>query len=111
MADNSGYQVVTSDLDSFADYLNNTTVSEINTAAQGVTSANGFDINAFGLILGQTMGVPCRIAMGVVADQLKSLSQKIGDTAGATKDTATQYQQNESDVSSSFTNIQGGLST
>lgn len=111
MADNSGYQVTASDLNKFADYLDNTTVNEINTAAQGVTSANGFDYNAFGLILGQTMGIPSRIAMATVADQLKSLSQKISGVASTTKDTATQYTQNESDVAASFQDIQGGLST
>lgn len=108
MANNSGYQVVTADLNKFADYLNNTTVSEINTAAQGVTSANGFDVNAFGVALGQAMGVPCRIAMGVVAGQLRSLSQKMSGVATNTKDTATQYSQNDSNVANSFQNLQGG---
>jgi hypothetical protein len=106
MAD--GYQVTTGDLDKFADYLNNTTVSEINTAAQGVTSANGFDIDAFGVFLGQAMGWPCRIAMGVVADQLKSLSQKIGSVATDTKSTSTQYSDNETNVAASFQNLQQG---
>jgi hypothetical protein len=109
MADNNGYQVDPSDLDKFADYLNNTTVPEINTAEQGVTSANGFDVNAFGVLLGQSMGVPSRIAMAAVAGQLKSLSQKITGVAGATKDTATNYTRNESNVQASFTNLQGGL--
>ena len=108
MADGSGYTVTPSDLEKFADYLNNTTVSEINTAAQGVTSANGFDVNAFGVVLGQTMGVPSRIAMGVVADQLKSLSQKIAGVASTTKDTANNYTQNDSNVASSFQKLQGG---
>lgn len=107
MSDGSGYQVTTGDLEKFSQYLSGTTVSEINQAAQGVQNANGFDVDAFGVILGQAMGVPCRIAMGVVADQLKSLSSKISTVADATKNTATQYSQNESDVATSFQNIQG----
>lgn len=107
MADGSGYQVTATDLDKFADYLTNTTAAEINDAAQGVTSANGFDVDAFGIFLGQAMGVPCRIAMGVVANQLKSLSQKISTVADDTKSTATQYTQNESDVANTFQNLQG----
>jgi DUF2075 family protein len=108
MADSNGYQVAPADLNTFADYLNNTTVNEINTAAQGVTSANGFDVDAFGVVLGQTMGVPSRIAMGVVADQLKALSQKIAGVATNTRTTATTYSQNDSNVATSFQNIQGG---
>lgn len=107
MADSNGYQVTPADLDKFAEYLNNTTVSEINTAAQGVTSANGFDVDAFGVLLGQSMGIPSRIAMGVVADQLKSLSQKIAGVASNTKDTASNYSQNDSNVASSFQKLQG----
>jgi DUF2075 family protein len=107
MADGSGYQVDPADLDTFAQYLSGTTVSEINQAAQGVHGANGFDINAFGVILGQAMGWPCRIAMGVVADQLTSLSSKISTVADATKNTAAQYTRNESDVANSFQQIQG----
>lgn len=107
MANSTGYQVSANELDSFANYLQNTTVSEINTAAQGVTSANGFDVNAFGVILGQTMGVPSRIAMAVVASQLHALSQKISGVATNTKATAAQYAQNESSVATSFQNVQG----
>lgn len=107
MSDSTGYQVRASELDSFANYLQNTTVSEINTAAQGVTSANGFDVNAFGVILGQAMGVPCRIAMGVVAAQLRGLSQKISTTAQNTRTTATQYANNDAAVADSFTSLRG----
>jgi phage-related protein len=107
MSDSSGFQVATADLNKFADYLSGTTVSEIDQAAQGVQSANGFDIDAFGLILGQAMGWPCRVAMGVVADQLKSLSSTLSSVADATRNTATRYSVNESTVATSFQNIQG----
>jgi hypothetical protein len=107
MSDSTGYQVSATELDSFANYLQHTTVSEIATAATGVTSANGFDVNAFGVILGQAMGVPCRIAMGVVASQLHGLSQKISTTATNTKTTATQYSNNDATIAGSFTNLRG----
>jgi hypothetical protein len=107
MADGTGYQVAASDLNDFADYLDDTTVDEIKTAAQGVSSANKADINAFGIALGQSMGVPCRIAMGVVADTLNTLSAKVSTDARTTRDTATNYSQNESDVATSFNHVQG----
>jgi hypothetical protein len=92
MADSSGYQVVTGELNSFANYLESTTVSEINTAAQGVTSANKADVNAFGVALAQAMAVPCRIAMGV-SDTMKT--------------TVSSYDQNEADVATTFTDVRG----
>jgi hypothetical protein len=107
MADSSGYQVTTGELNSFANYLETTTVSEINTAAQGVTSANKADVNAFGIALAQAMAVPCRIAMGVVASNLHGLSQKISGVSDTTKTTASRYDQNESDVATTFTDVRG----
>jgi hypothetical protein len=107
MADSAGYQVAASELNDFAGFLDDTTVSEINTAAQGVASANKADINAFGIALGQSMGIPCRIAMGVVADNVKKLSDKVSSDAKNTRDTATQYSQNETSVATSFDNVLG----
>jgi hypothetical protein len=107
MADSSGYQVVTGELNSFANYLETTTVSEINTAAQGVTGANKADVNAFGVALAQAMAVPCRIAMGVVASNLRGLSQKISGVSDTTRTTANTYDQNEADVATTFSDVQG----
>ena len=107
MADGTGYQVAASDPNNFADFLDDTTVDEIKTAAQGVSSANKADINAFGIALQKSMGVPCRIAMGVVADTLNKLSTKVATDARTTRDTATSYSRNESDVATSFNNVQG----
>lgn len=108
MADSgSGYQVSPADLDKFADYLNNTTVSEIKTASSGVQSANGGDVSSFGVALGQVLGIPCRIALAAVHDQLNSLADKIGGVASDTKKTGTTYSQNDTNVAGTFQKIQG----
>jgi Excreted virulence factor EspC, type VII ESX diderm len=105
MAD-SGFQVTPDELTSFASYLESTTAGEIGTAASGVTSANGLDVSAFGVFLGQTLGVPSRIAMGVASSELKNLADKIKQTADDTRTTAQNYTQNDQDSAGSFDSMQ-----
>jgi hypothetical protein len=107
MADN-GFQVSPDALTGFAGYLEGTTASEISTAAGGVSSANGFDADAFGVFLGQTLGVPSRIAMGVAASELKNLVDKVKQTAADTRTTAQNYTQNDQDSAGSFGDLRSG---
>lgn len=107
MANGNGFQVAPSELTDFASYLETTTADEITKSSQGVTNANKFDFNAFGLFLGQTLGVPSRIAMAVASGELNTLAGKIRQTATDTRTTAQQYAQNEGGVTGTFNSIQG----
>lgn len=94
----NGYQVVTEELNKFADYLKSTTGPAMSQAASGVHSANGFDNNAFGIFVAQILAVPARIAMGVVAANLDDLSQEIADAGQRTTQAAQAYEDHEQDV-------------
>ncbi|HET6502863.1 MAG TPA: hypothetical protein VFG87_19085 [Amycolatopsis sp.] len=97
MAD-GGYQVETQELNKFADYLKGTTGPVVSQAAGSVHSANGFDNNAFGVFVAQLLAVPARIAMGVVAGNLDSVSKEIADAGDRTAQAATTYDQHEQSV-------------
>ncbi|MGW7576262.1 type VII secretion target [Streptomyces sp. NPDC054765] len=84
--------VDTDGLKRFADYLKNDTVSEISRASDGVHSLNGGDVDAFGVLLAQALGVPARIAMAVAADHLDDLAHTMADVAKSVQDTASVYE-------------------
>jgi hypothetical protein len=76
----------------FADYFENDTVHAIKQAADGVHALNGGDVNAFGVLLAQILGVPARIAMGVAGDHLDDLAHTMADVAKSVQDTASVYE-------------------
>jgi hypothetical protein len=84
--------VDTDGLEQFADYLKSDTVYAIRRASDGVHALNGGDVNAFGVLLAQVLGVPARIAMAVAADHLDDLAHTMTDVARSVKDTASVYE-------------------
>lgn len=106
--DGSGYQVDSSQLSDFASYLSNTTGKAVTQAGDDVKSANGFDNNAFGILMAQFWSAPVRIDMAVVHDKIVGdLTNSINDVVKALQNNVTSYNQQETDTASSFQNIQG----
>ncbi|MFJ9411267.1 hypothetical protein [Streptomyces sp. NPDC101393] len=87
--------VDTDDLKRFADSLENDTVPTIQRVSEGVHTLNGGDVNAFGVLLAQVLGVPARIAMAVTADHLDDLAHTMGDVSKSVRDTASVYEDTE----------------
>jgi hypothetical protein len=106
-----GYTVDPTQLNKFASYLNDTAHSEINDAASGVQSANGFDNAAFGIFAAQLLAVPARIAMAVAVTNLNKLAGEISDAGRLTTTTASNYQQNEQNNAGAFTDIHEDLTS
>ncbi|HEX3787336.1 MAG TPA: hypothetical protein VHW44_05705 [Pseudonocardiaceae bacterium] len=107
MAGADGYQVDPQELTTFASYLTGTTETAVTTASNGVKSANGFDNNAFGILLAQILSAPARIAMDEVESNLGNLSQEITGAAQTTTQTASEYSNTETSNAASFTAIDG----
>ncbi|MDT8913868.1 hypothetical protein [Amycolatopsis sp. PS_44_ISF1] len=87
----SGFTVNADELHEFSGYLSGTTAPAVKQAAGGVHGANGFDNQAFGILLAQILAVPARIAMGVVAGNLDQISADVSATADSTKKAAEAY--------------------
>jgi len=104
----NGYQVDPGELTRFAGYLTQTTAPDVDKSAQSVSSLNGFDVNAFGILVAQVFAVPTRIALGVVSAKMNSLSSEITDAARTTTTTATRYQDNEANQAQAFQSIPVG---
>lgn len=93
-----GFQVDPAELNTFADYVNNTTVPAVRQAASTVAGLNGGDVNAFGILLAQIMAIPARIAMRAVSDNLGKIADNVADTATTTKKAADAYTKQDGDA-------------
>ncbi|MFD2416027.1 hypothetical protein [Amycolatopsis pigmentata] len=85
-------QVAPDELITFARYLDSTTGPEVSHAADQVRAANGFDNNAFGVLVAQFLAVPARIALGVVAGNLSGVADEIHDAGARTWKVANDYE-------------------
>jgi hypothetical protein len=84
--------VDTDGLGQFADHVRNDTVYAIRRASDGVHALNGGDVDAFGVLLAQILGVPARIAMAVTAGHLGDLAHTMADVGQSVSDTASVYE-------------------
>ncbi|WP_328608263.1 hypothetical protein OG943_03835 [Amycolatopsis sp. NBC_00345] len=87
----NGFTVIPDELHKFSGYLSGTTAPAVKEAASGVHGANGFDNQAFGILLAQILAIPARIAMSVVAGNLDKVSDDVTATADSTKKAAEAY--------------------
>ncbi|GAB2986360.1 hypothetical protein LWP59_10035 [Amycolatopsis acidiphila] len=94
-----GFSVDPAELRTFGGYLTNTTAAAVKEAASGVHAANGFDNQAFGVLVAQILAVPARIAMATVADNLDKVSQDVTTAADTTTKAAAAYADHDDSVS------------
>jgi hypothetical protein len=85
-------QVLPDELTTFARYLDSTTGPEVSRAADKVREINGFDNDAFGILVAQLLAAPARIAMDVVAKNLSGAADEIHDLGARTWRAATDYE-------------------
>jgi hypothetical protein len=88
-------QVAPDELMTFARYLDSTTGPDVSHAADRVRAANGYDNNAFGVLVAQFLAVPARIALGVVAKNLSGVADEIHDAGSRTWKTASDYEETD----------------
>ncbi|MDQ0381901.1 hypothetical protein [Amycolatopsis thermophila] len=69
-----GYEVDPEVLDTYAGGLGDR-AGRVHAEAERVREVNGGDINAFGVAVGQVLGIPTRIALGVLAGQVASAAE------------------------------------
>ncbi|TNC29070.1 hypothetical protein [Amycolatopsis alkalitolerans] len=86
-----GFKVDPAELHKFGDYLSRTTAPAVQQSASGVHAANGFDDQAFGVILAQILAIPARIALAAVAGNVDKASQDITQVAESTVKAAEAY--------------------
>ncbi|HEX7657930.1 MAG TPA: hypothetical protein VF444_00515 [Pseudonocardiaceae bacterium] len=107
-----GYQVDTSQLTSFSKYLSGTTAKSVTQAGNDVQNANGFDNNAFGILMAQFWSAPVRIDMAIIHSKIMGdLTDSINDVVDALQRNVDSYGQQESDTVDSFQKIQSGLNS
>ncbi|RJQ76782.1 hypothetical protein D5S17_17120 [Pseudonocardiaceae bacterium YIM PH 21723] len=105
MTAGGGFHVDPAELRKFSSYLSGTAHSQIDTAAKGVYSANGFDNAAFGIFAAQLLAVPARIAMGVVTNNINALATATTEHADNVIKTAEVYEHHEDTTKQGFTAI------
>lgn len=88
-------QVAPDELITFARYLDSTTGPGLSHAAEKVRAANGFDNNAFGVLVAQFLAVPARIALGAVAKNLSGVADEIHDAGSRTWKMAGDYEETD----------------
>lgn len=98
----SGYTVTPDTLRTYASGLDDR-AKQVTAAADKVHSVNGGDINAFGIAVGQVLGIPTRIALGVLADQIKGAAKAFGDQGTNVRTAADHYTTAESDHATAIT--------
>ncbi|MEU4673091.1 type VII secretion target [Amycolatopsis sp. NPDC023774] len=76
---------------------------KVTAAANRIQEVNGGDINAFGVVVGQVLGIPTRIALGVLHDQVNGAAKAITDQAGNTRTAADQYRTTETNHAQAIT--------
>jgi hypothetical protein len=98
----TGYNVDPASLEAYATALDGRG-QRVNAAAERVSTVNGGDINAFGVAVGQVLGIPTRIALGVLHDQVASAGKAFADQVANVRNAATQYRETENSHASVFT--------
>ncbi|MFI5613882.1 type VII secretion target [Amycolatopsis sp. NPDC051903] len=73
--------------------------SKVTSAANRVQQLNGGDINAFGVAVGQVLGIPTRIALGVLHDQVNGAAKAYTDQASNVRTAADQYRSSDTSQS------------
>ncbi|SFW66594.1 type VII secretion target [Amycolatopsis australiensis] len=96
-----GYSVTPEVLNTYASGLDDR-ANRVTAAADKVQSVNGADINAFGVLVGQALGVPTRIALAVLHDQIKSAAKAMTDQAANVRTAAQKYSATEADHAAVF---------
>ncbi|MGW4486793.1 type VII secretion target [Amycolatopsis sp. NPDC004368] len=97
-----GYTVDPETLTSYASGLDDR-AGRVTASANRVQQVNGADINAFGVFVGQALGVPTRIALGVLHDQVAGAAKAFSDQAGNTRTAADKYRTTETDHAQAIT--------
>ncbi|GAB3570680.1 hypothetical protein GCM10027445_24600 [Amycolatopsis endophytica] len=90
MVSGGGYEVDPEVLDTYAGGLDDR-ASRVSAEADQVRHVNGGDINAFGVAVGQVLGIPTRIALGVLADQVRSAAEACTSEAKNVRSAAEAY--------------------
>jgi hypothetical protein len=85
-----GFEVDPEVLDTYADGLDDR-ASRVRAEADQVRHLNSGDINAFGVAVGQVLGIPTRIALGVLAEQVESAGEAYTSEAGKVRTAAEAY--------------------
>lgn len=98
-----GYTVNPETLKTYASGLDERSRQVTAAAADRVSTVNGGDINAFGVAVGQVLGIPTRIALGVLHDQIKSAAKAFSDQAANVRTAADHYTTAESNHAAAIT--------
>lgn len=100
MASGSGFNVDPAELRNFSQFLSTSTQPAVQSAADRMKAANGFDNQAFGILLAQILAVPSRITMAVVQGEIAGLAGDIGSSASDLKTAADAYEKQDSNAAS-----------
>ncbi|HWD00896.1 MAG TPA: type VII secretion target [Amycolatopsis sp.] len=103
-----GYTVDPNVLDEYATGLDDRG-GRATAAADRVKQLNGGDIHAFGVAVGQVLGIPTRIALGVLHDQVHGAAKAYTDQANNVRTAAKAYRGSDSSQSDALKSLRSPL--
>jgi hypothetical protein len=93
-----GFTVEPEVLDSYSTGLDDR-AQRVVQASQRVDAASGFDLNAFGILIGQVLAIPARIALADLQGKLHSAADGATSAAEKVRSAAKVYRETDGDHS------------
>jgi hypothetical protein len=94
----AGFTVQPDVLDTYATGMDDR-AQRVVKAGERVQAVSGFDLNAFGVLVGQVLAIPTRIALADLNSKLRSASDGATAAAEKVRAAAKAYRENEGDQS------------
>jgi uncharacterized protein YukE len=92
----AGFTVQPDVLDTYAKGLGDR-ADAVRAAGDRIAASNGGDINAFGVAVGQILGIPTRIALGVLRGQVAGAADAFRTDADKVRTAAASYRATDQD--------------
>jgi hypothetical protein len=102
VASGEGFNVDPQQLKDFSTFLSTSTQPAVQSAADRMKAANGFDNEAFGIFLAQIWAIPSRITMAAIQGEISKLVGDIGNSATDVKKAAEAYETQVADAAKSL---------
>ncbi|RSN45211.1 hypothetical protein DMC64_20460 [Amycolatopsis sp. WAC 04197] len=89
-------------LDRYARHLENVISADLTGVARGISGLGGGQVGAFGVFAAQALGVPCRVAIAGLGDQVTDLATRISELASAVRGAAHDVERTDEENTARF---------
>ncbi|RSN19351.1 hypothetical protein DMC61_40035 [Amycolatopsis sp. WAC 04169] len=90
------------ELERYARHLESVTSADLTGVARGISGLGGGQVGAFGVFAAQALGVPCRVALSGLGDQVTDLATRISELAGAVREAAHDVERTDEENAAEF---------